>query len=299
MRRYKYKTTEEFISKSKEKHGDRYDYSSTNYVNARTKVKIICKTHGCFEQIPRYHIKGYNCPKCHGKNKSNEDIIKQFENIHKNKYDYSMVQYKNNLTPIKIICPEHGIFEQRPKDHLLGKKCQKCSGVYMDTEYFKEKANKIHGFIYSYEKTIFKKASSKVIINCSKHGEFKQTPNSHLNGSGCPICKESKGEKNIRLFLTKNKINFIRQHKFIDCKNKKELPFDFYLPEHNTCIEYNGEQHYKAFSFFGGYDKLVKTKKNDSIKFNYCKDNNINLIIINDIKSVNLMLGNIITLPIF
>jgi uncharacterized C2H2 Zn-finger protein len=226
-------------------------------------------------------------------------FIKKAKTIHNKKYDYSLVDYVNSLTPVKIICPEHGVFEQRPKDHLLGKKCKKCSGVYMDTEYFIEKANKIHGFIYSYDRTIFKKASSKVILTCEKHGDFEQTPNSHLNGSGCPICRESKGEKNIRNLLIRNNINFIRQHKFKDCINVKPLLFDFYLPEHNICIEFNGEQHYKSFNFFGGNDKLIKTQKNDSIKYDYCKNNNINLLIINNIKSINIILNKLVNQPIF
>jgi hypothetical protein len=299
MKEYKYKTTEEFTHKSREKHGDKYDYSLSEYVNAKTKVKIICPIHGEFEQIPRQHVYGGNCQKCSGVYMDKDYFIKKAKTIHNKKYDYSLVDYVNSLTPVKIICPEHGVFEQRPKDHLLGKKCKKCSGVYMDTEYFIEKANKIHGFIYSYDRTIFKKASSKVILTCEKHGDFEQTPNSHLNGSGCPICRESKGEKNIRNLLIRNNINFIRQHKFKDCINVKPLLFDFYLPEHNICIEFNGEQHYKSFNFFGGNDKLIKTQKNDSIKYDYCKNNNINLLIINNIKSINIILNKLVNQPIF
>jgi len=293
--KYNYKTTENFISEANKKHENKYDYSLVDYLNAKTKVKIICPIHGVFEQIPRQHICGGKCPKCSGVYMDGEYFKQKCSELHKHKYDYSLIEYKNTLTPVKIICPIHGVFEQRPKDHLVGKQCSKCSGTYMDTEYFKEKANKIHGFIYSYDKTIFKKSSEKVIVTCEKHGDFKQTPNSHLNGKGCPICKESKGEKNIRLYLLNKNIKFIRQHKFIDCKKIKPLPFDFYIPDINTCIEYNGEQHYKSFSFFGGTDKLNKTQENDIIKLNYCKTNNINLIIINNLKSINTMLNKLFT----
>ena len=287
---YKYKTTEEFIINSKKIHADRYDYSLVNYINAKTTVKIICPIHGEFEQIPRNHVRGNNCPKCSGKNKTNEDIISDFKEIHGNKYDYSLVNYKTSIIPVKIICSEHGVFEQRPKDHLLGKGCQKCSGTFMDTNYFIEKANIKHNFSYSYTKTIFKKSLLKVTITCEKHGDFEQIPNSHLSGSGCPICNESKGEKEIRKYLIENKINFIPQHKFEDCRNIKPLPFDFYLSDYNTCIEYNGEQHYKAFNYFGGEEKLNKTQKNDKIKMSYCNNKKINLIIINDIKTIKKLL---------
>lgn len=288
--KYKYKTTDEFIKNSLETHGNKYDYSLSEYVNAKTNVKIICSIHGIFEQKPRYHISGYNCPKCSGKNKTNEDIISDFIKIHNNKYNYSLINYKNSLTPIKIICPIHGEFEQLPKHHIIGKGCSKCSGVFMDTEYFIEKANQKHGFIYNYNKTTFKKATKKVVITCITHGDFEQTPNSHLNGSGCPICKESKGEKEIRKYLVRLNVKFIPQHKFTECKNIKQLPFDFYLPNYNTCIEFNGEQHYKSINHFGGDEQFNKTQKNDLIKLQYCKDNNVNLIIINDVKTINKIL---------
>ena len=289
--KYKYKTTEDFKKAATDKHGNKYDYSLVNYVNAKTKVKIICPIHGEFEQIPRQHVYGGNCQKCSGVYMDTEYFIKKSEIIHNKKYNYSLVNYINNLTTVDIICPIHGDFKQRPKDHLLGKECQKCSNVYMDTEYFIEKANKVHGNYYQYDKTIFKKSTNKVTITCKLHGDFEQNPNSHLNKSGCPICKESKGEKSIRTFLTNKNIKFIKQHTFKDCKNIKPLPFDFYLPDHNTCVEYNGEQHYKSFKFFGGYEKLVKTQKNDNLKLEYCKTNNINLVVINDIKNIEKFLG--------
>lgn len=294
MKKYKYKITEDFIKEATNTHGDKYDYSLVNYINAKSKVKIICQEHGVFEQIPRNHIRGQECQKCGGVFMDNDYFITKANVTHNNKYDYSLVNYINSLTCVEIICPIHGVFKQRPKNHLIGKECQKCSGTYMDTDYFIEKANKKHGFMYDYTKVCFKNATEKVIITCKTHGYFEQTPNSHLNGAGCPICKESKGEKNIRLFLKDQNINYIRQYKFKDCKNIKELPFDFYLPDYNICIEFNGEQHYKSFDFFGGNNKLIKTQKNDFIKFNYCKINEINLIIINDIKKIKSLLTNFI-----
>jgi len=293
MKKYKYKTTEDFIKEAIKTHGDKYDYSLVNYINAKTKITIICPIHGNFEQIPRNHIRGQQCQKCGGVFMDTDYFIKKAKNTHNNKYDYSLVNYVNSLKCVDIICPIHGVFSQRPKDHLIGKECQKCSGTYMDTDYFIEKANQTHGFIYSYNKTIFKKANSKVIITCEKHGDFEQTPNSHLNGTACPICRESRGEKNIRLLLIDQNIKYIRQYKFNDCINIKPLPFDFYLPDYNTCIEFNGEQHYRSFNFFGGDAKLIKTQQNDSIKFNYCKTNGINLIIINDIKQIKKILNTI------
>jgi very-short-patch-repair endonuclease/Zn-finger nucleic acid-binding protein len=292
MKKYKYKTTEIFIAEAIKTHGDKYDYSLVNYINAKTKINIICPIHGKFEQIPRNHISGQQCQKCSGVFMDKEYFITKANSIHNSKYDYSLVNYVNSLTCVDIICPIHGMFKQKPKHHLNGKECQKCSGKYMDSKYFIELANKIHGVKYSYDLVKYETGKTKIKIICPIHGEFSQLANSHLNGRGCPICKESKGEKIIRLLLKDRDIKFIRQHKFNDCINIKPLLFDFYLPNHNTCIEFNGEQHYKAFKHFGGEDKFLKTKKNDLIKFNYCNANNINLIIINDIKKIKELIIN-------
>jgi very-short-patch-repair endonuclease len=103
-------------------------------------------------------------------------------------------------------------------------------------------------------------------------------PHSHLRGSGCPLCKESKGEEEISKLLKENNIKFIRQHKFDDCRDKSRLPFDFYIPLLNMCIEYDGLQHFKPILYFGGQDKFEKTINRDKIKNDYCEKSGIILI---------------------
>ena len=117
-----------------------------------------------------------------------EDFINKARKIHGEKYDYSKVEYINSQTKVIIICPEHGEFEQTPSDHLSGSGCQKCGKKYMDTNYFIEKAQKIHGNKYSYLKTKYVSSYIPIIITCQKHGDFKQNPNGHLDGNGCPKC---------------------------------------------------------------------------------------------------------------
>ena len=114
-----------------------------------------------------------------------------------------------------------------------------------------------------------------------EHGEFLQNIYNHKNGTGCPVCKESKGEKIITNFLKENKIHYIPQKKFDSCINKRKLPFDFYLPDYNICIEYDGKQHFEINDFFGGLESFEMVKINDKIKTDYCFDNNITLIRIN------------------
>jgi hypothetical protein len=98
-------------------------------------------------------------------------------------------------------------------------------------------------------------------------------------GQGCIVCSESKGEKEIRQILEKNNIEYITQKTFDKCKGKvRKLPFDFYLPQNNTLIEYNGEQHYMSVKCFGGTKTFERIKKCDEIKKAFAKDNNLHLI---------------------
>ena len=273
-----------FISRCFEIHGDKYDYSLiTEYVNSKTKVDIICKKHGVFEVTPDNHTNSKNgCPEC--KKLGLEKFIEKSNIKHHNKYDYSLIkEYVNNKKKVDIICKEHGIFSQRMTDHMIGIGCPECTQVRFRTSTgdFIKKSKEIHNNKYLYSDNIsFKSNKDKVEINCGEHGIFLQQVNAHLNGQGCPSCNTSKGEAFIKDFLIKNCISFTQQYKFEDCRDKKQLPFDFYLNNLNICIEFNGKQHYESIEYFGGINSLKSQIKRDVIKREYCENNNILLIII-------------------
>lgn len=192
----KKKTTEQFIFEAKEIHGDKYDYSLVEYVNSKTKVKIICKIHGEFEQNPFNHLSNQGCCKCGGRQKKElENFIIEAKEINGDKYDYSLVNYINNKTKVKIICKIHGEFEQTPKMHIHRMDgCKKCGTIITTlkrkkpTLKFIEDALIIHNKKYCYDKVNYINALTKIIIICSIHGEFEQLPSSHLKGVGCPKC---------------------------------------------------------------------------------------------------------------
>ena len=142
---------------------------------------------------------------------------------------------------------------------------------------------------------LFRSKRSKVKIICKEHGEFEQEAGSHIRtkGSGCPNCNESKGEIKVKKFLEKKSIKFIRQKTFDECKNINLLPFDFYLPDFNICIEYDGEQHYKPIKHLGGNKYLKKQIFIDEIKNNFCIIKKIKLIRIKYDEDVDLFLGKI------
>ena len=184
------------IENIKKKWGDSYDLSYVDYVNARTKIRLICPKHGEF--LVRYHdlINGHGCKKCFNERISNklkdnaETFITKAKVIHGNKYDYSKVEYIDSQTKVCIICPEHGEFWQKPNSHLNGNGCQLCSKPVFDTNSFIKEAKKIHGDKYDYSKVEYVNSRTKVCIICPEHGEFWQKPNSHLNGNGCNLCSK-------------------------------------------------------------------------------------------------------------
>jgi rubredoxin len=126
----------------------------------------------------------------------------------------------------------------------------------------------------------YKNTQSKLRYMCPKHGEYPSTWGDYRYGNStrCPICNQSKGERDIDSYLKKHKIEFIHNHPFADCRNKLPLPFDFYIPSMNTCIEYDGIQHFEAVEHFGGEEEFKNVKKRDKIKTNYCKKKGIRLV---------------------
>ncbi len=184
-------TTAEFIDKAISKHGNRYDYSLTEYKSAQTKVKIICPDHGVFEQTASRHSNlGNGCPSCFGKFKiTTQEFIERSKQQHGNKYDYSLVKYETISGKVKIICPDHGVFEQISESHMNGFGCAACTGnAQLTTEGFIEKAKKRHGDRYDYSMSKYLNSGSKVKVICKEHGMFEQQASAHSLGQGCPVC---------------------------------------------------------------------------------------------------------------
>lgn len=129
-------TTEEFIKKAKEVHGDKYDYSKVEYKNNKTPVTIICPEHGEFKQAPSNHLNGHGCKKCATETSklTKELFVERAKLVHGDKYDYSKVKYSGSQSKICIICPEHGKFQQRATDHLMGHGCPICNERKLEKE---------------------------------------------------------------------------------------------------------------------------------------------------------------------
>lgn len=210
------------------------------------------------------------------KRKTNDEFIREAQLIHHNKYDYSKVEYANNKTKVCIICPDHGEFWQTPSDHLNGKGCPQCAGnVRCDKDTFIEKAKHIHNDRYDYSKVEYVNAHTKVCIICPEHGEFWQTPNNHLNGNGCPLCKNRKIGDVLRDTVEDFTKKSNEIHEITDCL-KALLPqqwnrdIDVYIPSLKLGIEYNG-LHWHS-------ERLGKDKNYHLDKLNKCNEQGIKLI---------------------
>ncbi|MCD8208271.1 MAG: hypothetical protein LUD72_10075 [Bacteroidales bacterium] len=187
-------TGDEFKEKATEVHKGLYDYSNVVYRGVDKKVEIICPLHGSFLQRPMNHLKGQGCPIC-GKikrpiprRKPLEVFIREARAVHNDKYGYDQVKYVNTNTYVGIICPDHGLFRQTPKNHLNGHGCPYCAGKNKTSDMLIEEFKSVHGDRYDYSDVKYSGAKDKVRIICKEHGVFYQTPNDHLMGKGCPKC---------------------------------------------------------------------------------------------------------------
>lgn len=198
----KRKTTEEFIEDAIKVHGDRCDYSLVEYVNWKTKVKVICNLcKNIFEISPNNHTRGRGCRRCGIKRRVEascmeiDEFISRAKIKHNNKYDYSKVEYINSRTNVTIVCPIHSNFKQSPSNHLSGQGCHKCGRktsaekTSLTNEIFIERSNIKHNNFYDYSKVNYTNGKTKIFIGCPIHKEyFEQEANSHINGTGCPKC---------------------------------------------------------------------------------------------------------------
>jgi len=289
-------TLKDFLEKAKFKHGDKYNYNKVHYLNNNTNIIITCPDHGDFKQTPNNHFEGKGCNAC-GRlstiSKQRYDIsefIQKANIVHDHYYNYSKVQYDGAFTKVRIICPKHGEFMQSPGGHLNGKRCSKCANkaaalkITRTKKEFVTQANEVHGNLYDYSNVKYKNNLSKVTIICVKHGSFSQTPKDHLAGCGCPLCKESRGEKNVRLWLERNNIKFLVQWGDHDCiLNFRVARFDFYLPDFEMLIEFDGVQHFEPVRFGGMSDKKAREhyerqKIVDELKDAWAAKNNFKMV---------------------
>ena len=226
-------STEEFVKRAREIHGNKYDYSKVEYKNYDTKVCIICPKHGEFWQMPHSHLQGNGCTVC-GKlklrglfQKKYNEFIEQAKEVHGDKYDYSKVEYINANTKVCIICPKHGEFWQTPDNHLHKQGCPNCITSVLENDFDKFlKENNINSIFQKRFKWLGKQSLDfylpdyNIGIECQGRQHFQIV--SHFGG-------ESGLDKTIR----RDKIKF-------DKCNKRGICLCYYITneiDENTIID--------------------------------------------------------------
>lgn len=273
------------------------------YINAKTKILHHCLIHDFYwKACPGNILNGNGCPECR-----KEKIIKNKRLPHnkyveelkiKNPNVIVLEKYINMNTPILHKCILHDVeWTTIPSVILQGCGCFKCksekiiNNLSKSHEQYVKELKTINQNIIPLEK--YQGACTPILHRCLKdNNKWYTIPSRILSGGGCPRCNESKGERQVRLWLEEHNISYEKQYKFEDCCDNKPLPFDFYLPTYNKAIEYDGKQHFEPIEFFGGQKAFEYLIKHDAIKNEYCKNNNIPLLRIPYYKNVEEELNN-------
>lgn len=220
-----------------------------------------------------------------------QEAIDKANKIHNFKYDYSLIkEYLNNKAYYPVICHEkdsegneHGAFLTTFSRHINRYQgCPKCKSEHLrqlfslTKEEFVQRCKILFGNKYTFDKTEYVNMNSEVIITCPIHGDFEMILENLLKGHGCPKCSQSLGEALVESKLVENGISFQTQVSFPFLKHKQgRKSLDFYLPEYNIAIEYQGSQHFVPIENFGGQEHLNQQNERDKIKYQLCKNNNI------------------------
>lgn len=241
--------TELFIEKAKKVHGEKYDYSKVNYVDAKTKVTIICPKHGEFEVTPNAHLNGNGCKECAKeltKEKvgiSKEEFIRRATEKFGDRFDYSNIDYRGFREKTMLYCRQHGAFEASPFNHLRRDSgcCPGCKkeAKALTTEQFIAKSKEKYGDRFSYEHTVYKSNEEPIIITCPVHGDVETTPHEHFFGNGCRLCgldsKKLSQEEVIRRFREAHGDKFdYSKTVYVNAST----PLTYICPKHGEITQY-------------------------------------------------------------
>ena len=266
-------TTDEFIKRAREIHGDKYGYSKFIYNGYDVKSCIICPEHGEFWQRPQGHLHGSGCPLCaNERRRGNKEFIDKAKTIYGDKYDYSKVNYVNSKTKVCIICPEHGEFWITPNNFLRGHNCNGKTTSKLTTDDFIKRAKEIHKNKYDYTKVKYVNSRTKVCIICPEHGEFWQTPYNHVRGKGCPMCSVN---------ALKTKESFIKKATEVHYNKYDYSKLDYRGNKKKVCIicpEHGEFWQSPSYHLSGGGCPSCNNSALENEIFKSLKNNNFNFV---------------------
>ena len=272
--------TFETVKSNVEKMGFELLTEKENYTNTSMKLKVKCCNGHIQEKRYDSFLANKGCWICRNENKKLKyEEVKQY--LEKEGYVLLSKEYENNSIPLVIKCPNGHEYETTFSTFKQGGRCKTCYHENLRVDYeevkqcFEKEGYKLLEENYVNSKTKMKTLCPNGHIHYVSFGNFKYSENR------CLKCQEnsiSKGEMRIKTVLENMNVDFIQQYRFKDCKDKRELPFDFYIPTKNIVIEFDGEQHFREKDKFGGLEGFATTIIHDCIKNNFCEENQIKLI---------------------
>lgn len=274
------KTNREWVSEVKELTGGEYTFLE-EYINNREKIKVIhnkCKHE--YRVSPKAFLRGNRCPNCNpARRRTTEEFKREVNQLVKGEYTV-VSEYAGHHKPVTMRHNQCGrVYKVLASDFLKGRRCRECAFAKLrkTNEEWVSQVKSLVGDDYIFLEE-YRGDNVKIRYRHSCGGSHEVTPNNFINGTRCPLCKESSGEAYIRRYLTEKGVPFESQKTFKGLVYKNPLYYDFYIPKYNVLIEYQGEQHYRPNPYFGGEEGYQKQRIRDNIKRDYAKDKGITLL---------------------
>lgn len=274
-------------------HGKTYDHSLIRYRRMHDEIVVVCRDHGQFRPTAANYLAGRGCPGCGtlrgAANRTPmlvlgaDEVLARFRRIHGDEYDYANVVYEHSNRHVEIVCRQHGPFLQTPSGHWAGKGCPECGRVnraanqILTTQEVLARFRQLHGDRYDYGATEYSRFRLHVTIGCRRHGAFRQTPQAHLEGKGCPRCSQSSGETRAAAWLEERGIAFTVEFP-VAAEGATRCRFDFFLPDQCAFLEIDGPHHYAPVQYAGmSLEKarhvFLETQRRDALKDVWAAEN--------------------------
>ncbi|QDV86909.1 hypothetical protein [Planctomycetes bacterium TBK1r] len=277
----------DFFRKARAKYGDDYDYPVQEFFGAKTPVKVVCKKHGEFTATAGEHVSWRGCPEClRIKRVVLSDHVAVARECKTPVLGLSAAPHVKDLLFLCKSCFSR--IDPRYRSGL----CGQCRAGWNITPFSQvvAQARRIHGDTFTYDEETYVSTVKPMAIKCSAHGTFRQTPQDHLKGQGCPVCKSPKGERRIANWLAKHGVAFKHQHRIR--ADGRTVVVDFFVPEENAFIEFDGQQHRKPVKRFGGKEAFFRQVERDQWLDRYAEIQGIYLVRLQSLGEIEPTLEN-------
>ena len=279
--------------------GSKYEIDQNSIKMVTKKIKLKCEKHGWFDGLLSNLLQSSGCPICTSqrvakiRNKKNTltkgQIIKRFKLVHGDRYDYSSIEPNGTISVVKIKCEKHGVFEQKVSTHFSGKGCpdcgleQKAVNATLGQGEIYQRLIDLNGKIFVYPPNCGLSLLNPMPIICREHGLFYQPLRIHLKGNGCSECSQSLGAKRVSNWLREHGIEYQVEFNIPAGKKGQPLRADFFLPDYDLFIEYDGEQHFRPVSLYSTNEETAlevfnQQKERDKAKDDWIRQNGFDLL---------------------